>query len=69
MRWVHFIHNKINVALQLPEITMEEGLSAYYDNYKPKIVKTKEQFSRREKITCVLGILVIAGGLYCLYDK
>lgn len=69
MRWVHFIHNKINVALHLPEITMEEALASYYDHYKPKIVKTKEAYSRREKITCILGILLIAGGIYCYYDK
>ena len=26
MKWVHFIHNKINVALDQPELTMEEAL-------------------------------------------
>ena len=53
IKWIHFIHNKINVALGLREITMEEGMSSYYDKYKPKIVHSKEQYNRREKITFI----------------
>lgn len=50
IRWVHFIHNKINFALKLPELTMEEAMTIYYENYKPKTVKDNQTRKFREKI-------------------
>jgi len=58
MKWMHFIHNKINLSLNLPEITMEEAMVNYYEHYKPKAVKDKEQRKRREKYVFA-GIIVI----------
>ena len=62
MKWVHFIHNKVNAALVLPELTMEEAMSKYYDNYKPRIVKTTQEYNRREKIAFIsaAGLILIA---------
>ena len=39
VKWVHFIHNKINVLLEKPELTMEEAMVCYYEHYKPKEIK------------------------------
>lgn len=67
IRWTHFIHNKINTALNLPTINLEQALSAYYEHYKPKEVQDYQQKCRREKITfCILLtiILLIAAFLY-----
>jgi hypothetical protein len=50
VRWTHFIHNKINVALNMPSLNLEEALASYYDHYKPKEVKDIQERSRREKI-------------------
>ena len=55
---MHFIHNKINISLGHPEITMEEAMVKYYEHYKPKAVKDKEQRKRREKYVFA-GIIVI----------
>ena len=66
-RWVHFIHNKINVALKLPELTMDQAMSAYYEHYKPKAVKDKDTRRFREKAVFagfVVSVLVIAGLMY-----
>jgi hypothetical protein len=49
VKWVHFIHNKINATLNIPEITMEEAMVKYYEHYKPKAIKDKEQRKQREK--------------------
>ncbi len=35
IRWVQFIHNKVNVSLGKEELTFEEGLDAYYKHYSP----------------------------------
>ena len=66
-RWVHFIHNKINAALKLPELTMDQAMSAYYEYYKPKVVKDKDTRRFREKAVFagfVVSVLIIAGLLY-----
>ena len=69
VKWMHFIHNKINVSINLPEITMEEAMVSYYEHYKPKAIKDKEHRQRREKYVFI-GIiaLVIALTVY-LYNK
>ena len=69
VKWMHFIHNKINITINLPEITMEEAMVKYYEHYKPKAIKEKEQRQRREKYVFV-GItgLIVALTIY-LYKK
>ena len=59
VKWVHFIHNKYNIALDKPELSMDEAISAYYELYKPKAVKEEEERKRREKIAFVIIAIVI----------
>lgn len=69
LKWVHFIHNKINVQIDKDEITMTEALDAYYDMYKPKEIVLREQIKYRKKL--IFGIIIIGlfiGGYY-LYKK
>ena len=63
VRWTHFIHNKINAALNMPTLNLEESLSAYYDHYKPKEVKDILERKRREKIafSAVFVIMFVSG--------
>jgi len=66
-RWVHFIHNKINVALKLPELTMDQAMASYYECYKPKVVKDKDTRRFREKMVFagfVSAILITCAFLY-----
>lgn len=37
-RWVHFIHNKINVMTEREEISYGEALERYFAEYRPKPV-------------------------------
>lgn len=69
VRWTHFIHNKINKALNLPTLTMEQAMSSYYESYKPREVKDLEQRRRREKyVFAGFVVLVVAAAAY-LYRK
>jgi hypothetical protein len=66
---MHFIHNKINVSIDLPEMTMDEAMIAYYEHYKPKAVKDEEQRKRREKFVFLGIILFIIIAVTYLYNK
>lgn len=69
VKWMHFIHNKINVSLGKEELMMQEALSAYYEHYKPKAVKSDEERKRREKMVFGGGIVaVLLVGVF-LYRK
>ena len=69
VRCTHFIHNKINKALNLPTLTMEQAMSSYYESYKPREVKDLEQRRRREKyVFAGFVVLVVAAAAY-LYRK
>jgi len=69
VKWIHFIHNKINVQLGKPELTMEDAMVLYYEHYKPKAIKEKEQRKRREKYVFTGLILLIALLTMYLYKK
>ena len=69
VKWMHFMHNKINISLDLPEITMEEAMVKYYEHYKPKAVKEKEQRKRREKYVFTGVVFIIVLLTAYLYKK
>ena len=43
IKWVHFIHNKMNVFLGKPEVTYYDAMDKYYNNYKVKNIKQREE--------------------------
>jgi len=65
VKWVHFIHNKINIYLGKPEITYYEAMNKYYENYKIKEIKKYEESKMKQKYIfgslIVLLVLVIIG--------
>lgn len=69
IKWMHFIHNKINVSLDMAEMTMDEAMIAYYEHYKPKEVKNEEQRKRREKYVFLGIVLLIIIAVIYLYNK
>ena len=64
-KWMHFIHNKINVYIGLPEKTMEEAMVDYYEHYKPIEIKHEER-NQHIKYVCGGSLFVILLGL-CVY--
>jgi len=69
VRWMHFIHNKINEKLEKPQISLNEFFVNYYDEYKSQDVKLGQYYKIREKVIYVAIIAGIIGTIYYLYDK
>jgi FAD-linked sulfhydryl oxidase len=69
IRWVWFIHNKINEKLEKPKITLNDFYVKYYEEYKTTDVKMKEYYKTREKIIYASVIVGLLAGIYYLYDK
>jgi hypothetical protein len=69
VRWMHFIHNKINEKLERPKITLNDFFVKYYDEYKSKDIKLAEYYRVREKLIYFGIISIICGSIYYLYDK
>jgi len=69
IKWMHFIHNKINEKLEKPKISINEFYLRYYEEYKPKDVKMKEYYRLKEKIIYTLVIMCATGLIVYLYKK
>jgi len=69
IRWMHFIHNKINEKLEKPKISLNQFYIDYYEAYKPKDVKTREYIRMRGKIIYCVVLILILGLSYYLYNK
>ena len=62
LKWVHFIHNKINIYLGKDEITYYKAMDLYYNNYKLKEVKKLDDKKNREKyvfFSMILFLIII----------
>lgn len=69
VRWMHFIHNKINTTLEKPQLSLNDFFVQYYNEYKPKTEKYTEYYKLQGKILYLFTILGIGGTIYYLYDK
>ena len=69
VRWMYFIHNKINEKLEKPQITLNEFFVNYYNQYKSQDEKLSEFYKIREKLIYGGIIVSILGAIYYLYDK
>jgi hypothetical protein len=69
IKWMHFIHNKINEKLEKPKITLNDFYLRYYEEYKPKDLKMKEYYRWREKIIYTLVVMGATGLIVYLYNK
>lgn len=69
VRWMHFIHNKINVKLEKPEISLNEFFVKYYNNYKSKNDELIEYYKLKSKFIYVGIIIGLSSSIYYFYDK
>jgi hypothetical protein len=65
IKWVHFIHNKINDKLEKPNISLNQFMIEYYEHYKPKETKMLETLKFKEKIIYLLILLLLS--FFCIY--
>ena len=64
IKWVHFIHNKINIFLGKPVISYYDAMNKYYQQYKQKNIKKLDEQKNKHKyiffsIIFILIILII----------
>ncbi len=69
IRWVWFIHNKINKKLEKPELSLNDFYIKYYEEYKSTDKKLMEYYKIREKIIYTSIVLLVMGSIYYLYEK
>jgi len=69
VRWIHFIHNKINTKLEKPNFSLSDFYMKYYEEYKPKNIKMIEYYKFKGKLIYIGILLLIIGIIYYLYDK
>ncbi len=69
MRWIHYIFNKIDKQLEIPEKTFYESLEKYYEEYKPIELRKQEQIKLREKYYYFVISLIVIFSIYYNYKK
>jgi len=69
IKWFHYIHNKINEGLGIPEKTMAESLQEYYKHYELKEVSLKNNILKREKYIYFALIIILAMISVSMYKK
>jgi len=69
IKWIHFIHNKININLNLPEQTLDESLKNYYELYRDeKTLANKEIISKKKLLYISILISLFTLSIF-IYKK
>jgi len=69
IRWIHFVHNKINEKLEKPQISLNDFYVQYYNQYKSQNEKMTEYYKLKEKIIYGSILVSVLGAIFYLYDK
>lgn len=65
IRWMHFIHNRINRILDKEELTLFEALENYREKYKPPPIKISEKMNiKKEYIIAFFTVLCLVVIIY-----
>jgi hypothetical protein len=69
LRWVHFIHNKVNAELRKDDLSLTQALNAYYAHYKPREISIMDEIKYRKRL--IYGVILVAGiyAAFNLYHK
>ena len=68
IKWLHFIHNKVNEKLEKPKITIDDFYVKYYEEYKPKDIQIKE-YHRWREIIYIMVVFGATGLIMYLHNK
>ena len=69
VRWVNFIHNKINNMLGKNEVSLRLALDKYRNEYKPRVVYLSEQIHIRKHYIFTGLILSCMVLIFIYYDS
>tara|TARA_B100000674_G_C37730938_1_gene864283 strand:- start:317 stop:751 length:435 start_codon:yes stop_codon:yes gene_type:complete len=65
-KWIHFIHNQINIKTGKPEMNMLDSIQKYNDHYNKPEHTLFEIAQRREKIVYIGIVAALVITAYCL---
>ncbi len=68
VKWMHFIHNKINVRIGKPEISLPKALELYRNEYKPKPVYLAEKLNLKKHYIILVLIFLLLLCIYLWYE-
>jgi len=68
IRWVHFIHNKINHSIGKEELSYMMAMDKYNSEYKPKAIYLSEKINFRKHYIHILLILALLFFIYIYYE-
>lgn len=69
IKWMHFLHNKVNDYLGKPHVKFDQFMKDYHANYKPIKEIQEEHFRHTEKLIYLLLISGIVGFIVYFYKK
>lgn len=69
IRWIHFIHNKINKRLEKPCISLMQFYENYYEQYKPKETKWRQLSQWKKRAVYCVIVLSLIYVAYTFYYK
>jgi hypothetical protein len=67
IKWMYYIHNQVNISLDIPEKTLQETLQEYYKLYEPREVRLKNKLLEKEKyiyVALVVSLIIASATLY-----
>tara|TARA_B100001093_G_C26351305_1_gene810366 strand:- start:92 stop:523 length:432 start_codon:yes stop_codon:yes gene_type:complete len=64
LKWIHFIHNKINVLIDKKELSYLDFINQYNNLYKPRSILDREKIKLKEKYIYVSIIIILLGVLF-----
>jgi hypothetical protein len=67
IKWLHFIHNKINISLEKPTISLHDFYAHYYEQYKSIPTKNKEFNRLKEKFIFFSVLFLLISVIYYFY--
>lgn len=69
VRWVHFIHNKVNARLEKPKISLSAFYETYYEKYKPSQERSNEFRALINKILYLIIVIFFVSAIIYFYEK
>ena len=69
MKWMHFIHNRVNEKIKKPTVNYNDFLEQYFSLYKPKEEIDLESIRNREKFIYGGILLAILISIFIIYKK
>lgn len=67
IKWIHFIHNRINASIGKDEISLEDAMERYYVHYTPRHIRILDELKYRDKLLYLCIVVGLAYGAYHMY--